>query len=564
MAHTIAQSPGANDRFLVASGISKRFGITQALSNVSVAFRAGEVHALMGENGAGKSTLGKIISGLYTQDEGTITIDGRTLTPGSIDESFHAGIRIVHQELAQCPNLSVAENLSLHAMPTRGFGIVHWSKMRERAARLVHALDPAIDVDAPLGLLSPGRRQICQIAASLDERADGPAAADGTAPLGARVIVFDEPTSSLSVAEADRLLEITRGLAAKGLTIIYVSHRMGEIFQVCDRVTVLRDGQFVATSEIASIDEPSLVEQMIGRRISTPRRGEHARPGTKGAPAAGDAAAAMGAEHAHVPPGPVVLDVRGLSTADRLRDVSLRVRAGEIVGIGGLVGAGRSELLSAIFGLESSVTGAIEVCGTPLALASVSGSIDAGLGYVPEDRRNQGLFFQLGIDENIVMPFMSRLASTLGIRGQGVERRTVTERIAEFRVKAASHASLPGELSGGNQQKLLIARWMTPSTRVLLLDEPTRGIDVGTKAEVYKIVREAADKGLGVLLVSSEMPELLALSDRILVMCSGQISGELRDTDMTQANILRLATVDSQVARTTGSADGRPKAMSHA
>jgi ABC-type sugar transport system ATPase subunit len=558
MAQTIAQSPGANDRFLVASGISKRFGITQALSNVSVAFRAGEVHALMGENGAGKSTLGKIISGLYTQDEGTITIDGRTLTPGSIDESFHAGIRIVHQELAQCPNLSVAENLSLHAMPTRGFGIVNWSKMRERAARLVHALDPAIDVDAPLGLLSPGRRQICQIAASLDERADGPAAADGTAPLGARVIVFDEPTSSLSVAEADRLLDITRGLAAKGLTIIYVSHRMGEIFQVCDRVTVLRDGQFVATSEIASIDEPTLVEQMIGRRISTPRRGEHARPGARGAPAAaGDAAAAMGAEHAHVPPGEVVLDVRGLSTADRLRDVSLRVRAGEIVGIGGLVGAGRSELLTAIFGLEPSVTGAIEVCGRPLALGSVSRAIDAGLGYVPEDRRNQGLFFQLGIDENIVMPFMSRLASTLGIRGQGVERRTVTERIAEFRVKAASHASLPGELSGGNQQKLLIARWMTPSTRVLLLDEPTRGIDVGTKAEVYKIVREAADKGLGVLLVSSEMPELLALSDRILVMCSGRISGELRDADMTQTNILRLATVDSQVGTAAGPAEGR-------
>lgn len=546
MANDVPQSatrtppPQAHDNFLVASSISKRFGITQALSEVSVSFRKGEIHALMGENGAGKSTLGKIISGLYRQDSGTITLDGVELPPGSIDASFAAGVRIVHQELAQCPNLSVAENLSLHDMPRNALGVVDFRTMRERAATLVHTLDPDIDVTAPLGLLSPGRRQICQIAAALDERTGHGPSGQGTGP---RVIVFDEPTSSLSVAEADRLLEITRGLAKRGLTIIYVSHRMGEIFQVCDRVTVLRDGQFVATTPIADLDEPTLVEQMIGRRIATPTRGEHARPSTS-AHNDDQHGAALGASHAHVAPGRVMLEVDGLSAPSRLDTISLQVRAGEIVGIGGLVGAGRSELLNAIFGLDPQATGTIRVEGRDMPI-TVTHAIDAGLGYVPEDRRNQGLFFLLGIDENIVMPFMSRMARALGIRAMGDESRAVTQRCTDFRVKAASHASLPGELSGGNQQKLLIARWMTPSTKVLLLDEPTRGIDVGTKAEVYRIVREAADKGLAVLLVSSEMPELLALSDRVLVMCSGRITGELKGDDMTQANILRLATVDS-------------------
>lgn len=551
MANDVPQPTArSNDAFLVASNISKRFGITQALSDVSVSFRKGEIHALMGENGAGKSTLGKIISGLYRQDSGTITLDGVDLPPGSIDASFAAGVRIVHQELAQCPNLSVAENLSLHDMPRSALGIVDFRTMRERAAKLVHALDPDIDVDAPLGLLAPGRRQICQIAAALDDRAGHGPSGQGTGP---RVIVFDEPTSSLSVAEADRLLEITRGLASRGLTIIYVSHRMGEIFQVCDRVTVLRDGQFVATTPIADLDEPTLVEQMIGRRIATPTRGEHAR--TSATPNTAHAshntehdndqhAAALGASHAHVAPGRVMLEVSGLSSPRKLDDISLQVRAGEIVGIGGLVGAGRSELLNAIFGLDPRATGTVRVEDRDMPI-TVKHAIDAGLGYVPEDRRNQGLFFLLGIDENIVMPFMSRMSKALGIRAMSDESRAVTQRCTDFRVKAASHASLPGELSGGNQQKLLIARWMTPSTKVLLLDEPTRGIDVGTKAEVYRIVREAADKGLAVLLVSSEMPELLALSDRVLVMCSGKITGELKGDDMTQSNILRLATVDS-------------------
>lgn len=517
-----ALASGAGEVLLKAEGVSKRFGVTQALDDVTVEFRRGEVHALMGENGAGKSTLGKTIAGLHRADSGRVVIDGVELRPGDLQHAFEHGIRIVHQELAQCPNLSVAENLCLHDLPRNRFGVVDFREMERRAAALVHTLDESIDVSRPLGLLSPGRRQICQIAAALDRSA-------GHEP---KVIVLDEPTSSLSVAEADRLLEIVRQLAGRGLCIIYVSHRMGEIFQVCDRVTVLRDGKYVATNTIRGLDEPTLVEQMIGRRIQTPDRGAFAMAGE-------------GSEKA----APAVLEVRNLRSPGKLKGVSLSVRAGEIVGVGGLVGCGRSELLNAIFGLDAAARGEVSVAGRAVDLASARGPIEAGIGYVPEDRRNQGLFFDLGVDENIVMPFMSRLARMLGIRSGNGEDTMVRKRLQDFQVKTASTASKPGELSGGNQQKLLIARWMAESTRVLLLDEPTRGIDVGTKAEVYKLVREAAARGLGVLLVSSEMPELLALSDRVLVMCNGAISGELRGKELSQAAILRLATADDQAMR---------------
>ena len=510
-----------NQVLINADSISKRFGITQALDSVSVDFYRGEVHALMGENGAGKSTLGKTIAGLHKQDSGRVQVNGRELRPGDIDDAFAAGIRLVHQELAQCPNLSVAENLCLHAIPTTRLGLVDRKAMNERAARLVHALDKGIDVTLPLGGLSPGRRQICQIAAALDTQA-------AHAPT---CIVLDEPTSSLSVAEADRLLEITRELAHQGMTIIYVSHRMGEIFQVCDRVTVLRDGKFVATSVVKDIDEPTLVEQMIGRRIQTANAGEFST--NRGAMES-----------------PILLTVQSVSSPGKLRDISLEVRAGEVVGIGGLVGSGRSELLDAIFGLDPKSGGSVAVGARVIDRSTPRDAIASGIGYVPEDRRNQGLFFQLGVDENILMPVMQRLALFLGLRSAGAERSLVTNRIGEFQVKTPGPDALPGSLSGGNQQKLLIARWMSRETKVLLLDEPTRGIDVGTKNEVYRLVREAASRGAAVLLVSSEMPELLAMSDRILVMCAGRLTGQLSSTDIrkdakaAQEEILRLATSD--------------------
>lgn len=525
---------------LIAKNISKRFGITQALDDVSVSFCAGEVHALMGENGAGKSTLGKVIAGLHAQNTGSVEINGRELVPGSLDDAFSAGIRIVHQELAQCPNLSVAENLCLHDIPTRGLR-VDFDEMHRRAAELVHQLDPDIDVSRPLGALSPGRRQICQIAASLDKNPDG--------TMRAKVIVLDEPTSSLSVSEASILMDITRDLAAQGLTIIYVSHRMSEIFTCCDRVSILRDGKFVATNIVAEIDEPTLVEQMIGRRIETPiAKGESVSVETQAL-----RAEVQGSETDHEISHTPVMTLRGVSSPGKLDDCSLDLHAGEVLGIGGLVGAGRSELFDAVFNIDTRARGSVKVEGKEILGKGIRAAIDAGvgLGYVPEDRRIQGLFFNLGIDENILAPIMNRIARVAGIRNRGSELDAVKQRIERFQIKTASLSeTTPGELSGGNQQKLLIARWMTDQTKVLLLDEPTRGIDVGTKAEIYKLIRQAADEGLAILLVSSEMPELLALSDRILVMGEGQIKGELTGSDMNQTNILTLATKEREHAST--------------
>ena len=355
--------------FLAATNITKRFGATLALDDVTVSFARGEVHALMGENGAGKSTLGKVIAGLHAQDAGRVVIDGRELNAGDLGDAFDAGVRLVHQELAQCPNLSVAENLCLHDTPSR-MGVVDCGAMRSRAARLVHTLDPSIDVDAPLGLLSPGRRQICQIAAALDDGSAG-----GRSCGKPRVIVFDEPTSSLSVSEADRLIEIVRRLAAEGITILYVSHRMAEVFAVSDRVTVLRDGRYVATTRTKDLDEPSLVEQMIGRKLATPVRGAFAG----GEPGAALNTAIHGRER---------LTVSGLSSPGKLEGINLRVRAGEIVGVGGLVGSGRSELLDAIFGLAviEALACGVPAFGTPVGIHPVALAGIAGAYCAPWDR----------------------------------------------------------------------------------------------------------------------------------------------------------------------------------
>jgi ABC-type sugar transport system ATPase subunit len=529
-----ARQPASADApLLLASGIAKRFGITQALDNVTVSFAAGEVHALMGENGAGKSTLGKVIAGLHKQDAGTVTIAGHTLKPGSIDEANAAGIRLIHQELAQCANLSVAENLCLASIPRTRLGLVDFPAMTRRARTLLAGLEPGIDVNAPLGTLPPGHRQIVQIAAALG---DGDEISYTQPTTGQpRVIVFDEPTSSLSIAEVDRLLAIIRQISRRGITCIYVSHRMSEIFAVCDRVSVLRDGKFVATSDVRSIAESDLVEQMIGRKVPPTVRRVRPESSTSAKPAL------------------VVESVSSASSSLRsgatpLRSISLSVQPGEILGIGGLVGAGRSELLDAVFGLDRAATGEVSCAGTTLSTgrshAGPRASIAAGMGYVPEDRKLQGLFFQLSVSENIAVPVMPALsASPLGIRNAAAESRHVSSRLKAFQVKTAGPSAVPGSLSGGNQQKLLIARWMGESTKVLLLDEPTRGIDVGTKAEIYRLVREAAERGLAVVLVSSDMPELLALSDRIIVLSDGKLTGELTGNDMTQANILKLATI---------------------
>lgn len=500
----------ADEPALVVEGIGKRFGATVALEGVGLSMRAGEVHALMGENGAGKSTLGKVIAGLHRQDSGSVRVGGRRLAAGSVEDAHRAGVRIVHQELAQCPSLSVAANLCLHRPPTSWGGLLDHAAARERAGELLAGLDPGIDVRAELGSLPPGRRQIVQIASALA------GSHDSERP---RVIIFDEPTSSLSVAEGERLLAIVRRLAGDGLTVVYVSHRMGEIFACCDRVTVLRDGRFVATSEVRAIDEASLVEQMIGRRI--------------------EVVAATERRVAELSPR---LVVKGMRSPGKLHGIDLGVRPGEILGLGGLVGAGRSELLDAIFGLDARASGEVVVEGERLAGRSARAAIGAGVGYVPEDRKLQGLCFEMSLRENIVLPRVGRLARA-GVRRMRRERGLFEERRSALAIKAPRESARPGTLSGGNQQKLLLGRWLSNDARVLLLDEPTRGIDVGTKAEIHRLIRRAAEGGAAIVLVSSEMPELLALADRILVLCEGRLAGELSGEGKRQAEILRLATL---------------------
>ncbi len=494
--------------------VSKRYGPTRALVDVSLALRAGEVHALMGENGAGKSTLGRILAGQCRPDAGSLEIAGRTLAPGDADGAFAAGIRIVHQEPTLCPHLSVAENIGLRALtrvrgPGRALGIVDRRALRERAAETLGALERGIDPDAIVGRLGPGRRQIVQIGAAL-------------AAPGARVLILDEPTSALAGAEVERLLRIVRELAGRGITVVYITHRMGEVFACCDRATVLRDGRFIATTPVGELDEPTLVARMAGRTIE--RDGAARAPGGAG----GGARAAP------------AIEVSRLSSPGRLDGVSLTVEAGEIVGIGGLVGAGRSELLEAIFGLDARSTGVVRVAGREIRTRTARAMMAAGVGCVPEDRRYLGLFFHLGLDENILLPRMPALARW-GWRGRRAERALVAERVASMRIRAASTRARPASLSGGNQQKLLLARWLTPEVRALLLDEPTRGIDVATKAEVHRAIRAVAARGAGVLLVTSDMEELLLLADRVVVLAGGGVTGELTGEAMTSEGILRLA-----------------------
>ncbi|MEM9559121.1 MAG: sugar ABC transporter ATP-binding protein [Planctomycetota bacterium] len=518
-----ADRPTAGAAAVEVRSLDKHFGPTVALDNVSLELRAGEVHALLGENGAGKSTLSRVLAGLVMPDRGEVTVDAKRMRTGSIAASRRAGIRLVHQELALCPNLSVAENLSLHAPPKRAGRIDHRA-MIERAEALLRPLEPGIDPRTPVGSLGPGYRQICQIALALaGESTD----AEGAHP--ARVIVFDEPTSSLSIAETHRLLRIIADLRRDGLAIVYVSHHLDEVFRCCDRATVLRDGRVVATQAIADTDERTLVKQMVGRDLApaAPRSLALASPGA-------------------VP----ALEVGDLRSPRGLHGVSLRVMPGEIVGVAGLVGAGRSDLLDAIFGLDRAARGSVRVNGVDCSrrgAARVRAMLRAGVGLVPEDRREQGLFPNLTVRDNLLAPRLHTLAGPLGLRRPLTERRESDRMIGAFRIKASNPSiDTPRALSGGNQQKLIISRWLAMTRTLLLLDEPTRGIDVGTKAEIHDLIRRAVDDGLGVLLVSSDMPELLALSDRLLVMAGGAIRGSFDRDDATPERILNLATGSSK------------------
>ena len=485
------------------SGITKRFPGVTALQGVSFDVAPGTCHAVCGENGAGKSTLGKILSGLHAPDEGEIVLDGQPVRFASPRDALAAGVAMVHQELAFCENLTVGDNLCLGHLPRR-FGFVDRDELRRRARTLLAAVGAeAIHPDRTMSSLSVAEQQLVQIAAAVGE--------------GARVIIFDEPTSSLGEEETLRLYALIDDLKRRGVTMLYVSHRMPEIYRLCDDISVLRDGRHVGTTPTAELDESALVQLMIGRPV------EQYFPA-----------------HVNVARGEERLRVERLSRPGRFTDVSFALHAGEVLGLAGLVGAGRSEVAQAIFGLDPDATGRIFVRGQPATIRSADDAMRHRIGLVPEDRKKQGLVLSMVTRENATLPTLDRL-SRLGWIDRAAERATVQTYFERLRVRATQE-SVTAALSGGNQQKIVMAKWLAARCDVLILDEPTRGVDVGAKAEIHAWVDRLAAEGAAVLLISSELPELLALSSRVLVLRAGRAVGELRREEATQDALLRLMT----------------------
>lgn len=487
--------------FLSFHGVSKHFPGVQALDSVSFSIERGSCHALMGENGAGKSTLGKILAGVYVADGGEVKMEGRAIAPSDPLEARKLGIAMVHQELAFCPNLSIAENLCLGDMPSRG-GWVDRTAMRERARAMLAEIGATFDVDQPIARLTTGQEQLVQIAAAV-----------GT---GAGVIVFDEPTSSLSTAESEHLFELLGHLKARGITVIYVSHRMNEIFRLCDSITVLRDGRHVATERIAETTQDRVIHQMIGRDVELhePR-------------------------HLEGQLGEEVLRVENLSSPGRFQNVSFSVRAGEVLGVAGLIGAGRSEVAQAVFGLDPDATGEVWVKGKKLPLGNLRAALDAGMGLLPEDRKRLGLVLSMNCRENTSLAVLERLVRFGFIRSD--EEKSLAKRYSDrLRVKTPSMEAPIAGLSGGNQQKIALAKWLARECSILFVDEPTRGVDVGAKAEIHKLLDELACAGLALVVISSELPEVMTLNRRALVMRGGTVAGVLPRAEATQAALMRL------------------------
>jgi ABC-type sugar transport system ATPase subunit len=484
--------------------ITIRFPGVAALTEVSFAVRSGECHALLGENGAGKSTLGKILAGLYRPDGGHLRLDGRTAAFHSARDALLAGVGIVHQELVFCPQLSVAENLCLHDLPKRGWSLDR-RELSRRAERLLAQIGLAIDVRQPIGNLSIGQEQMVQIAAAVG--------------LGARVLVFDEPTSSLGHGEVARLFALLRRLRQEGVTIIYVSHRLEEIFELCQSVTVLRDGRHVATRPVAEVNHDELVRLMVGRSV------EHFSPPI---PSGGF--------------GPCRLRLRDFRSPGKFSRLNLEVRAGEIAGLAGLVGAGRTEIAEAIAGLDPHATGTIEIDDRPVRLASPRAAQLQGIGLIPEDRKRHGLVLGMNVRENITLPVLDRFRQQFDRADRCAETRLAREFCDRLAIRTPGLETAVSNLSGGNQQKIVFAKGLASDCRVLLVDEPTRGVDVGAKREIHELVGRLAAQGVAVLLISSDLPELLALSHRVVVLRAGRVVAELERTDADPETVLRHMT----------------------
>lgn len=472
---------GASDPPILAlRGIEKSFGPVSVLKGVDFDVRAGEVHALMGENGAGKSTMIRIMSGAHQPSAGDVLLDGEITRFGQPRAAQVAGISVVHQELLLFPALTVTENIFLGHAPKTALGLLDRRAMRDRAKALLARLDcPELDIDARVETLSVANRQRVEIARALSRNA--------------RVLVMDEPTAALAEADVVRLLDVVRALQKDGVGIVYVSHRMDEVFRISDRVTVLRDGKTVASKPIAEVTEASLVSAMVGREISQLFPKET------------------------VPFGASMLELEGLSCTGRVENVSFNVRAGEILGIAGLVGSGRTELAETVFGISPASSGVIRIDGQPVTVGGVRQAIDNGIAYVPEDRAQHGLVKKQTIRDNIAITVIDKLTNGWLVDTRK-EHSLASDAIARFAVRTRGPSQVVGELSGGNQQKVVIAKWLASKPKVLILDEPTRGVDVGAKSEIHKLMVQLAREGMAIVMISSELPEVIGMSDRIVVM----------------------------------------------
>ena len=504
---------GPDIPLLRMSGISKRFPGVIALDNVSLDVYPGECVALVGENGAGKSTLMKVLSGVYAPDEGIVELGGREVTLLNPRQAQELGISIIYQEFNLMPNMTVAENVFIGREPAKA-GFVLRDELRRNTQALLDQLNVSLPTNATVRDLSVAEQQMVEIAKALS--------------FNAKIVIMDEPTSALTDTEVDALLEIVRGLKRQGLGVIFITHRLEEVGQIADRVTVLRDGENVGTIPIADATPEVIVQKMVGREIEELFQKDSTA-------AAADA--------------PFALEVRNLNragsrqdaTAIVLRDVSFGVRAGEIVGLAGLVGSGRTEVARSIFGADPFESGEILVHGKPVDIQSPRDAIDLGIGLVPEDRKKQGLVLGLSVKENISLASLQKLVR-FGFVRRGEERAQANEFVEALRIRTPSLDQKVINLSGGNQQKVVISKWLSLSPGVLIVDEPTRGIDIGAKAEVHSLLNELAKQGVAILMISSELPEVLAMSDRILVMRQGRIAGELQRSKATQERVMALAT----------------------
>ena len=497
-----APAAGSAAPLLSMQGIDKAFGGVAALRGARLEVARGEVHALIGQNGAGKSTLIKILTGAYARDAGRIVFDGRTVAFKAPIEAQDSGISTIYQELNLIPLRSIAENIFIGREPRRRLGWIDWRRVHAEAERILASFGLHVDVRRPLHTCNTATQQMVAIARAVS--------------ASAKLVIMDEPTSSLDKAEVETLFGVIRKLQADGVAVIFVSHRLDELYAVCQRITVMRDGQTVAEREMAGFDKLALVQSMLGRELSALQAAHRAAP---------------------APGGPDAVAVSGLRSGLRVEDASLAVRRGEILGLAGLLGSGRTELARCMFGADRVDAGTLAIRGEAVTLASPADAIRRGVAYLSEDRKTEGIVPDLSVGENLTLVLLPRLARR-GVVDRRAQQDVARRFIERLGIRCAGPEQPMRELSGGNQQKVLLARWLAAQVDLLLLDEPTRGIDVGAKAEILGLVRALSQEGRSVLMIASELEELIAASDRIVVLRDGRTVGELRGEAMSEANVM--------------------------